>query len=126
MTWLLVFTGGGLGAVARLAVARLFPVPPDDQLGFPWGTFSANLAACIVLGVALSLLARQQLPPAHQALVVTGFCGGFSTFSTFAADLLYLLQQGQLTTAIVYLTASILLGVGSILAVLYLTAVPAS
>ena len=126
MTWLLVFTGGGLGAVARLAVARLFPVPPGDQLGFPWGTFAANLAACIVLGVALSLLARQQLSPTHQLLIVTGFCGGFSTFSTFAADLLYLMQQGQLATAVVYLLASILLGVASIFVVLYLTAVPAS
>ena len=126
MTWLLVFTGGGLGAVARLAVAKLFSAPPGHQLGFPWGTFTANLAACIVLGAALSLVARQQLSPAQQVLIVTGFCGGFSTFSTFAADVLYLMQEGQYTTALVYLFASILLGVASIFTVLYLTAVDVS
>ena len=126
MTWLLVFTGGGLGAVARLAVARLFTAPPGEPLGFPWGTFCANLAACIVLGAALSLVARQQLSPAHQLLIVTGFCGGFSTFSTFAADLLFLLQDGQVATALIYLTASIVLGVASLFVVLYLTALPTS
>ncbi len=111
--------------MARLAVARLMP-PAEGAASFPWGTFTANLLACILLGIGLSLAGRQQLSPAQQLLLITGFCGGFSTFSTFSADALYLIQQGQSLIALAYVLSSVFLGVASIFSVLYFTAVTSS
>ncbi|MGB3801641.1 MAG: fluoride efflux transporter CrcB [Lewinella sp.] len=124
MTWLLVFLGGGLGAMARLAIARLLPAAAGPELGFPWATFAANFLACILLGIGLSLAAKQQVTPLQQMFLVTGFCGGFSTFSTFSAELLTLMQQGQLLTATLYLAGSLLVGIGSIFVVYYTSVSP--
>lgn len=109
--------------MARFAVARLANLFIDSGAnGFPWGTFLANFLACILLGFGLSLASNQQLSPSGQFLLVTGFCGGFSTFSTFSAELLYLMQQGQTVTVLAYLFASLFVGVGSIFLVLFFTA----
>lgn len=121
MSALLVFLGGGLGAVARYAIGRLLPVTALESGHFPWSTFLANLLACIVLGVALSLISREGLSRTGQLLLVTGFCGGFSTFSTFAAELVGLLQSGHAATALLYLGGSLLFGMLSIVAVVYLS-----
>ena len=119
MNWLLVFLGGGAGACCRFGLARLLPPSAD---GFPWATYLANLLACIVLGLCLGAIIREQLPRGAQLLLITGFCGGFSTFSTFAAELAEQLQTGQPVMAALYLLGSVVMGVLSIVAVIYLTA----
>ncbi|NJB86270.1 CrcB protein [Lewinella marina] len=121
MSALLVFLGGGVGALSRYGIGRLFPSEGVGEGAFPWATFLANLLACIILGVALSLVARDQLPRGGQLLLVTGFCGGFSTFSTFAAELVGLLQAGHASVALLYLGASLFSGLVSIVAVVYLS-----
>lgn len=123
MTWFLVFVGGGLGALARWMFARLAPPLDLGAGGFPWATFAANFFACIVLGMGLSLALRNQMSPTQQAFALTGFCGGFSTFSTFAADVVVLLQEGYPGVAITYLAVSIACGTLSIFGILYLNAV---
>ena len=114
-----VFLGGGLGAVCRYGVALLLPTGPLRRGFFPWATFTANLAACIVLGLGLVLLSRGQLGRPAQLFLLTGFCGGFSTFSTYAVETLELAQGGHWAMALTYVTVSLLTGVLSLLAVLY-------
>lgn len=120
MTWWWVFLGGGLGALSRYGLALLLPPQALTAGHFPWATLLANLAACLLLGIGLSLVGREQLPKAAQLLLLTGFCGGFSTFSTFAAELLQLLQHGHVPVALAYLTVSVVSGVLALAAVLYL------
>lgn len=115
MNALFVFLGGGLGALARYAIAQWLP-PVGIRVGqFPWATLTANFLACSLLGIGLALVSRGQLSRSAQLLLLTGFCGGFSTFSTFAAELLELLQRGHWPVAVAYLSVSLLLGVGSLL-----------
>ncbi len=90
---LVIFVGGGLGSVLRYLVGRLalmaFPT------AFPWGTLLANVASCAVLGFALLALGKEQLQGYWIPFLIIGFCGGFSTFSTFSYETLLLVQQGK-------------------------------
>lgn len=83
---LLIFLGGGLGSLARAGLGLLFaPVP---TAGWPWHTWIANVAGCLLAGLLLSGL--RLLEPGQQnarALLIIGFCGGFTTFSAFALEL---------------------------------------
>lgn len=114
--WLAIFIGGGMGSLLRYALTRWFPPEPT---GFPTATFLANVLACLVMGLALHLFSRSlQLPESYRLMVLTGFCGGFSTFSTFSLDTLRLVQAGDWTQATLYAGLSFL----SCLLVLYLLA----
>ncbi len=106
--------------MSRYGLTLLLPPDPPSEGHFPWATLVANLAACVLVGLGLSLVGREQLPKAGQLLLLTGFCGGFSTFSTFAAELLQLLQHGHAPVALAYLTISVASGMLALCAVLYL------
>lgn len=89
---LLVGCGGFVGSCLRFLVGKIFASPAG---GFPWGTFVANVVGCFIIGVLLAMAEhRQLLSPQMSLLLVTGFCGGFTTFSTFADDL-YLMADGR-------------------------------
>jgi len=107
----LVFLGGGLGSICRYGISvllqRLAPT-------FPLATFLANALSCFILGVLLSLSIRDAARPAYTLLLVTGFCGGFSTFSTFSNETLRLFQQGHLTTALANISLSLAVGLSAI------------
>ncbi len=102
----LVFIGGGLGSVSRYAMSYFFPI----KVGFPWATFAANACACLVLGVLLGLDLSKGMNSSSRLLLMTGFCGGFSTFSTFSSEVFHLLQNGQYTIACSYIIASLVVG----------------
>ena len=114
-----VFLGGGLGAVSRYGLALLLPGGPLREGHFPWATLTANLAACLLLGVGLALLSRHQLDRSAQLFLLTGFCGGFSTFSTYSVESLELAHSGHWWLALTYIVVSLLLGILSLWAVLY-------
>ena len=120
MSWLLVFVGGGLGSLARYGVVVLMPPVELAEGEIPWFTLVGNILACIVLGAGLGLLGKDQLTKPMQLLLLTGFCGGFSTFSTFAAELLLLGEEGHLGPALTYFVLSVLGGVAALWAVLSL------
>lgn len=102
-----VFLGGGLGSLARFGVARVVHFWSPD---FPYATLIANVVSCILLGYLMGLTLRGQVSQEGQWLLMTGFCGGFSTFSTFSGESFTLLQNGQLAYALLNLGGSLILG----------------
>lgn len=90
--YLLVFLGGGLGSMLRFAVVQW--CAPLGWI-FPLATFLSNFISCLLLGIILGLRSRGTLSTDFNYLLAAGFCGGFSTFSTFSMENLALAQQGQ-------------------------------
>ena len=111
MTWLAIFIGGGLGSLARYGFGLLAGKLYSGH--FPLGTFLSNLTSCIVLGVFVFVFAsKNQLNEAYKALVLVGFCGGFSTFSTFSFETLNLMKSGEWGWVIANVLLSILVCLG--------------
>ena len=111
---LLVALGGALGSVCRYLISKL-------SLGtFPWGTLTVNILGSLLIGLLTGLMLRGSVSPEMKLLLVTGFCGGFTTFSTFANENLALLQSGKIGMFIAYALASFVLGVAACFAGLYL------
>jgi fluoride exporter len=102
----LVFLGGGLGSIVRYGIALGLH---NWQLRFPWATLAANVLACFVLGYLSGLQTNGGLSESNRLLLATGFCGGFSTFSTFTAENWHLLQTGQQTAAFLNMAGSLIL-----------------
>ena len=101
---LLVFLGGGFGSAARFLLGKLRNNP---ELGFPYGTFAANVMGSLFIGIILGLAAKNEtLTQSQTLLLATGFCGGFTTFSTFAYENHIFLKQGDLMTFALYTVAS--------------------
>ncbi|MEO0339292.1 MAG: fluoride efflux transporter CrcB [Bacteroidota bacterium] len=111
MSFFWVFLGGGLGSVCRYGIAKLLA---HHEFTFPWATLIANILACIILGLLVALNAKGVLKPNLQYLLMTGFCGGFSTFSTFAYENFQLLENGMTNYAIGNIAISLILGLGGI------------
>lgn len=103
---LLIFLGGGLGSLARYAISLGWPAS-----SYPKGTLIANAISCIILGVFIGLSSRSLLADHHRLLLATGFCGGFSTFSTYSAEIVQLYQSGEVQTAVLYGVGSIVVGI---------------
>ena len=106
--YLLVFLGGGLGSMARFLLSRF--IPAIGITAYPWATFFANVLSCFILGILVSLRLRGWLPQQGQFFFITGFCGGFSTFSTFSVEAFQLLEQGRLILAFSYIGSSLVFG----------------
>ena len=108
MKFLMVFLGGGIGAMTRYGVSLYFE---NHGASFPWSTFIANIVASLILGILIGLNLRNGFSQNTNLLLMTGFCGGFSTFSTFSAESLELLKLGNISTALVYILASLVVGI---------------
>lgn len=107
---LLVGIGGGLGSILRYLINELSRKIALDSL--PYGTFTANILGCFLIGLLLGYFTRQQgISQEWSLLLVTGFCGGFTTFSTFSAENLALLNAGNYAALLGYAVGSVLLGI---------------
>lgn len=105
---LVVAAGGAIGAGARWGVGE---VVSGTDGGFPWATFIANVVGCLLIGLATHRLTRGS--DAWLAVVVGGL-GGFTTFSAFAVETRTLLESGHAATALVYIGASLIVGLGAV------------
>jgi fluoride exporter len=103
--FLLVALGGALGATLRYAFS-LLPI----NASFPWSTFWVNMLGCFGIGIFITLFKTHKIDNNAYLLLATGICGGFTTFSTFSAESIALLQNNQIITFVLYVIASITLG----------------
>lgn len=116
---LAIFLGGGLGSVARYGLGRW--VNSWHVSHFPFGTLVVNVVACFVLGVLIGLADHRQLiSPSARMFWTVGFCGGFSTFSTFSHETLVLIQNGFTLSSLLYILLSVALCLGATFVGLYL------
>lgn len=118
MAYVLVALGGALGALARWAVGAALPSSPA---GWPWATLLVNLTGCLLIGVLLVVLV-ERFPgsPWLRPLLATGVLGGYTTYSTFAVDVVLLAEAGAWATATGYVVASVLGGLLAVVAGLLL------
>ena len=110
---LLIFVGGGLGSLTRFAFSVMLV---GYSSKFPLGTLVANILASALSGFLMAWMAKHHSPEQLRSFGVIGFCGGFSTFSTFSVESFTMIQGGQWPLALLYASGSFvacLLGVGA-------------
>lgn len=106
---LLVGVGGGIGSVFRFLTSVM--AAKYGLNGFPLGTFIANVLGCLVLGICVGVFGKNPSENENlRLLFVTGFCGGYTTFSTFASENIQMLQQQNYLTLVIYTISSLLFG----------------
>ncbi len=105
---LLVFVGGGFGSVLRFIIGKYLN---STETGIPWGTFAANILGSLLIGIILGFAAKNDSLTQNQTLLLaTGFCGGFTTFSTFAYENHVFLKAGDFTSFAFYTIGSFIVG----------------
>ncbi len=111
MMLLLVMLGAAIGAPARWLLDS--SIQARHERAFPWGTWTINVMGSFALGVLLSLAGSGHVTAEVVALLGTGFCGGFTTYSTFSFETIRLIEDGAVATA----TANVVASVGAAVAV---------
>jgi fluoride exporter len=111
VTWLLVILGAMVGAPARYLTDRAVQARHDTV--FPWGTFTVNVVASLVLGVLTGAVAAGAASSRVQSLVGTGLCGALSTYSTFSYETLRLAQDGARLLAAANVAGNVLAAVAA-------------
>jgi fluoride exporter len=107
---LIVGVGGFIGSILRylgqLAAGKIF------SPSFPMGTFLVNILGCFIIGIVFAMSEKGNLLTAEMRLfLAVGFCGGFTTFSTFASDNLMLLKDNSIGLLMLNVTGSVVLGI---------------
>ncbi|MFC4125218.1 fluoride efflux transporter CrcB [Nocardia rhizosphaerae] len=111
--------GGGLGASARFGAGHLWPVRPGD---FPWSTFTVNVLGCFAIGVLMVAVTELwQAPRLVRPFLGIGVLGGFTTFSTYSAELRTLFDSGAVVAALSYLGLSVLAGLSAVATAVFAT-----
>lgn len=110
-TFLIVGLGGFLGSIARYKISTL-TMHMTAQSGFPVGTFTVNVIGCLIVGALAGALERYDgLGTEMRLFLFTGLLGGFTTFSAFGLETIYLIRRGDLGIAALYASGSVVLGI---------------
>ena len=116
---LFVFIGGGVGSALRYLVGKILNT---TSFGFPWGTFSVNVIGSLLIGLLMGfVLKNSSLSENQTLLLITGFCGGFTTFSAFAYENQVFLKEGDFTSFFIYTLGSIALGLAAVFLGLFIS-----
>jgi len=107
MIFLLIAVGGAAGSVLRYVVGGA--VQRMSAGGFPIGTMFVNVSGCFLIGILLRQFLNMQVSPELRAFLIVGFCGGFTTFSTFSGETLGLIEGGEYGRAAGYVMLSVVL-----------------
>jgi CrcB protein len=120
MHWLAVAIGGALGSMARYALSMwIFDITSHK---FPYATLVVNVAGSFVMGVLfVVIIERAALPAEMRSLLMIGFIGAFTTFSTFSLDALGLWQNGHITMSLLYMVSTVILCLIAISSAIWLT-----
>jgi CrcB protein len=106
---------GAVGAVSRYVVDRA--IEQRSESVFPWATFTVNLTGCLLFGVLTgALVDRHDTPAWLRVGIVMGFVGGYTTFSTYAAEALDLTEERKFAVAALYAAGSVALGMLAVFA----------
>lgn len=109
-----VFVGSGLGGVCRFLMSKAVQGHLAAATLFPWGTFAVNVLGCLLIGLIYGIIDRHAgagfLTPQLRLLLTVGFCGGFTTFSTFINENYLLFQSSNLPVLLGYVAASVVVG----------------
>ncbi|MEM6686450.1 MAG: fluoride efflux transporter CrcB [Bacteroidota bacterium] len=109
---LLVFIGGGFGSTFRYLLSKYLNSPAG---GIPYGTFAANILGSLCIGIILGFASKNQsFSEQYTLLLATGFCGGFTTFSTFAYENHVFLKSGDFLSFFLYTIASFVIGFAAV------------
>ena|SRR5687768_8180977 len=117
MLYVYLAIGGVAGTLARHGVATW--AQPWVGATFPWATFLVNLSGSFLLGLIVTMADLTQLSTETRTMLTVGFCGAFTTFSTFTYETVVLVQQGQWLRAILYAVGSLALGIAALALGLY-------
>ena len=105
----IVGIGSGIGGICRYLISLAMNHAGN---GFPWGTFAVNVAGCLLIGILWGVTSRfQNGSPSLSLFLMVGFCGGFTTFSTFSKEGLTMLQANNYIMFSLYAIGSVLLGI---------------
>jgi CrcB protein len=116
---IIVFVGGGFGSVARYFLGRWLN---NLETTIPYGTLLSNVLGSFLVGIILGYLAKStNISETQSLLLATGFCGGFTTFSTFAYENHEYLKNGDYLSFIPYTLGSLILGFSAVFLGLYLS-----
>lgn len=114
MNYLLVGLGGFLGSIARYAISRYMIELTNNGGKLPIATLIVNITGSFLIGMLITFFARGTTSNHYYYLLwVVGFCGGFTTFSTFSLEVIYMLKESLFTHAITYIITSVILSCGA-------------
>lgn len=117
-SFLFIAIGGAAGSVLRYVMqSYIFKLYP---FVFPMGTFVVNILGCLLIGIFYALSERGSLLPEWRLFLITGVCGGFTTFSTFSYENMNLLRTGDYFYFLLYSVGSLILGVLAVFAGIFL------
>ncbi|MCP3928232.1 MAG: fluoride efflux transporter CrcB [Bacteroidetes bacterium] len=106
LNYLLVFLGGGMGSICRYGISHLLT---PYRLTFPYATLIANIISCFILGMLVGMSMKGSINDHYKVLLMAGFCGGFSTFSTFSSETFLLFYNSNISYAFLNIIFSLLI-----------------
>ena len=108
---LFVGTGGFIGAVLRYLLS-LWIIPKTNSV-FPLSTLMVNITGCFLIGLLMGFCAKEQVPRAWELFIAAGILGGFTTFSAFSNETIFLFKEGSAGYALAYILSTVVLGLSA-------------